>query len=119
MDKCFECDSENDIHYHHVIPRTLGGVKTIPLCCVCHGKVHGLDFTKHGTLIKLGLANSTKIGGQPRIGKELQDNILKMKAEGLSNRAIGRLLNISHSTVGLYAGGACEVDIIKSDLIKN
>ena len=42
--KCFECDSTENIHEHHVVPKTLGGIKTIPLCGSCHGKVHGKNF---------------------------------------------------------------------------
>jgi hypothetical protein len=42
--KCFECGSEKNIHGHHVVPKVLGGNKTIPLCGICHGKVHGKNF---------------------------------------------------------------------------
>jgi hypothetical protein len=41
MMNCFECESEEDIHMHHVIPRSLGGTKTVPLCNTCHAKIHG------------------------------------------------------------------------------
>ena len=41
-------DSINDLHKHHVVPRSLGGKKTIKICSVCHGKIHNLDFTNHG-----------------------------------------------------------------------
>jgi hypothetical protein len=38
---CFECSApaEED---HHVIPQSMGGKKTIPLCSTCHSLVHGL-----------------------------------------------------------------------------
>ena len=45
-DICFECGSENNIHYHHVVPKSLGGTNTIPLCDICHGKVHGEHMLK-------------------------------------------------------------------------
>lgn len=61
-DECFECESINDIHYHHVVPETLGGTKTIPLCIICHGKVHGIDFTNHGILTKEGLKRAKEKG---------------------------------------------------------
>lgn len=39
--KCWECELETDeIHHHHVIPRSRGGKKTVPLCLNCHGKAH-------------------------------------------------------------------------------
>jgi hypothetical protein len=39
--KCFECESEEDIHMHHVVPQSLGGTKMVALCSACHAKVHG------------------------------------------------------------------------------
>jgi DNA invertase Pin-like site-specific DNA recombinase len=52
--------------------------------------------------VKAGLARSPKKGGRPTIDPELVGQIQTMKTEGLSNRAIGKVLNISHVTVGLY-----------------
>ena len=63
---CFECSSVGKIHNHHVVPRVLGGTKTIPLCETCHGKVHGRDMTNHRQLIRAGLVvarqNGSKLG---------------------------------------------------------
>ena len=36
---CFECGSESGIEWHHVVPESLGGLKTVPLCDHCHGIV--------------------------------------------------------------------------------
>lgn len=41
---CFQCDSPGLLHQHHVIPRSLGGTRTVPLCEDCHGVVHGKDL---------------------------------------------------------------------------
>jgi hypothetical protein len=38
---CWECGKSEEVHYHHVVPRSKGGTKTLPLCLECHGKVHG------------------------------------------------------------------------------
>ena len=38
---CFECGSDGRMHQHHVVPRSRGGTKTVPLCELCHGKAHG------------------------------------------------------------------------------
>ncbi len=38
---CWECDKKGEIHNHHVVPRSKGGTRTVPLCLECHGKVHG------------------------------------------------------------------------------
>ena len=53
---CFECGSTKDIHHHHVVPRILGGTKTIPLCATCHGLAHGINYAKHSRLTKAGMA---------------------------------------------------------------
>jgi len=57
MKDCFECGKEAT-EEHHVIPKSLGGTKTVPLCTKCHMKVHGLDKTHradwHPELIKRG-----------------------------------------------------------------
>lgn len=62
MKKCFECDSINTVEEHHVVPRVLGGTKTIPLCIVCHGLVHGRDFVKSRNLQKIGIAKAKEMG---------------------------------------------------------
>jgi 5-methylcytosine-specific restriction endonuclease McrA len=38
--KCFECGSTENIHYHHVVPKSKGGTQMIPLCAICHSIVH-------------------------------------------------------------------------------
>lgn len=59
---CFECESKQDIHMHHIIPRVLGGKKTIPLCSICHGKVHSKKMYKMSHLIKVGIKNAKMRG---------------------------------------------------------
>jgi hypothetical protein len=49
-DVCFEC-GDPALFYHHVVPKSLGGNRTIPLCDLCHSKIHDLDMTKHRTLV--------------------------------------------------------------------
>jgi len=53
---------------HHVIPKSIGGTKVIPLCTICHGKVHGFKIgSSH--LIKLGQLKAKQRGvkiGCPR-----------------------------------------------------
>jgi len=52
--KCFECNSISNIVNHHVIPQSLGGKNTIPLCQPCHDKVHDVK------LRNISLSNLTK-----------------------------------------------------------
>ena len=58
MRKCFECETTEDLHEHHVVPRSRGGTKTIALCYQCHMKAHGRDGKgiKHSRLVREGLA---------------------------------------------------------------
>ena len=36
--KCFECECPAKYNYY-IVPRALGGTKTVPLCGVCYDKV--------------------------------------------------------------------------------
>jgi len=63
---CFECGADKGpFHQHHVVPRALGGTRTLPLCAACHGLIHGLDFTDHGLLIAEGLRQARQEGRRP------------------------------------------------------
>lgn len=68
MPKCFECNRPAG-HQHHVVPRSLGGTRTVPLCETCHGKVHEIEFLNHRELTRAALqakkARGERIGGVP------------------------------------------------------
>lgn len=49
---CFECGAPAT-ERHHVIPHFLGGTKTVPLCGMCHAKVHGVDGAKRAKISEL------------------------------------------------------------------
>lgn len=70
---CYECQTPTTGE-HHVVPTSLGGTKTVPLCPVCHGKVHNADFLSMKTLSKLGLERKKK--ELALIGKKLGTNNL-------------------------------------------
>ena len=61
MENCFECNKPAS-EKHHVIPKVLGGTKTISLCTSCHGKVHGTDRIRHRELQKIGIEKAKKNG---------------------------------------------------------
>jgi len=61
-DICFECGNSEEIHYHHVVPDVLGGSQTIPLCTICHGKVHDRKFVDISFLVKEGLRKKKEQG---------------------------------------------------------
>ena len=60
LDKCFEC-GEPKKDMHHVVPKSKGGIKTLPLCAKCHGLVHGRDFLKHRQLQREGIERAKKL----------------------------------------------------------
>jgi hypothetical protein len=45
-----------DLHFHHVVPRSKGGRRTVALCGTCHGKVHDSGLTRIQELTTAALA---------------------------------------------------------------
>ena len=99
---CFECGSSHGTHWHHIIPRSFGGKKTIPLCSSCHGKAHHKVIS--GThLIKAGLERARKRGvvlGRKRITDFRK--IYELRDRGVSIRGIAKMMGISKSSVQNY-----------------
>jgi hypothetical protein len=62
MNTCYECGAVEQLHDHHVVPKSLGGTKTLPLCPNCHGLVHERDFMKQSTLQKKGVLRAKAEG---------------------------------------------------------
>jgi hypothetical protein len=111
-DMCFECGSKTNLHFHHIIPQSLGGNKTIPLCSVCHSKVHDRKFTNFSELVKKGLDDRRKQGlpmGRPKGTTEPKSKILNkkeyhyaitlLKKNKHSIRYIAKLSELSVNTV--------------------
>ena len=66
--KCCECGSKEDIQRHHIMPKSLGGTTTVPLCGYCHRVlVHGMkSYTgDHSRLTKEGIARKKATGWVP------------------------------------------------------
>ena len=105
--KCFECSSIENTENHHVVPKSLGGARTIPLCSYCHSKVHDKKDTRIGQLTKnvLGKRYCRKVpfgktlsdcGSKFLRNKNEETVILKMKnlrIEGFSYQKIADILN--------------------------
>ena len=104
---CFECGCQAD-HAHHVVPRVLGGTKTVNLCAPCHAKVHSPHLLRTSELTKVALQKRREqglsTGGVLPFGYTLEENgkikknheeqkiikqMLKMRDEGLMPKAIG------------------------------
>lgn len=125
---CFECGAPAQ-HDHHVVPRSLGGTRTVPLCRICHGRAHGRErgfrptneLTRDALLrlrargVKLGgaalgwkRADATDADGRRVIATVEHEavavaRIRDLRAQGLTLRAIaGVLATEGHAT---KAGG--------------
>ena len=106
---CFECEKRTQrIHWHHVIPYSLGGTKCIPLCEECHGIIHGHNL-RISSLIKNGLKKAKERGvalGRP-VGYVISEEEFLQKHEdiveylknGFSVRKVAKLTNKGNSTV--------------------
>ena len=107
--KCFECEKKTvNIHWHHVVPFSMGGKKCIPLCENCHSIIHDTDL-KNSNLIKLGLIKAIERGvklGRPIGTKQTSEDMLIKHQDivdhiisGISIRNIAKLTNKGASTV--------------------
>ncbi len=79
---CFECGAIASDE-HHVVPKSMGGSKVIPLCNLCHGKVHGTQRLNIRLMTKEALRHKSlkgeKTGGTLPFGYSLVDGF-KLKA---------------------------------------
>ena len=58
---CFECGIQAT-QAHHVVPRILGGTKTVNLCAPCHSKVHSPHLLRTSELTKIGIQKRREKG---------------------------------------------------------
>ncbi|MBR2115726.1 MAG: hypothetical protein IJ942_01765 [Alistipes sp.] len=49
---CFECGAPAT-ERHHIVPASLGGSKTVPLCGICHAKIHDVDGKRRTRIAEL------------------------------------------------------------------
>ena len=113
MAVCFECGRVAD-HNHHVVPKSKGGTRTVPLCLKCHGKVHSVRRMSTRELTKAALAHkkalNQRVGTVPfgwdlsADGTTLLENtaeqqtiatIRALRASGMTLQAIADHLNAS------------------------
>jgi Zn ribbon nucleic-acid-binding protein len=110
-DLCFECGSNQDIHYHHVVPESKGGTMTLPLCILCHGKVHNRDFLKIKELQRIGIERAKERGvysGRRKGAKSDMDvwakkpkisKAIEYLNQGYKAREISKIVNIHVNTI--------------------
>lgn len=94
---CFECGAPAG-EQHHVVPRSRGGTRTVPLCSPCHGRAHGqsgrADISR---LTREALAAKREQGvilGRPRaVPEAVVARIAAQRAAGATLKAIAERLN--------------------------
>jgi hypothetical protein len=99
---CGNCDNQA-VHFHHVVPKVLGGTdrpgNLVPLCEACHGLVHDRNFLNHKALQMAGIRKAQRLGRYSK-GKSIDyDLVLALKKQGLSKSKIARTAGISRMSV--------------------
>ena len=61
---CWECNAEGDMHDHHPVPKSRGGMRTIPLCEDCHGKAHHRDGAMSTSALTRAALQAKKARGE-------------------------------------------------------
>lgn len=96
-DLCFECDTDVDLASHHVVPRSLGGTRTVHLCPKCHAKVHNLKNISHPRLTKEALAkmkaNGKRISRTP-YGYDLADDGVSLVENAKEQKGIRTMIDL-------------------------
>src|SRR4051812_39798680 len=114
---CFECGQPAECQ-HHVVPKCLGGTKTVPLCLVCHGKVHERDFVRHRRLQLTGIQkakeNGIYLGRKKGTTKKTPALAKEMRDQGHAVSSIAQELGVSERTVFRYLRPALTDDLVFS-----
>ena len=87
---CWECDDIGEIHDHHVVPRSKGGTKTVPLCLKCHSKVHGKQLTS-GKLVSAAYQRLIKKHGKGNFKWGDPKKLVEGRNTSLRNRRLKSL----------------------------
>tara|TARA_R110000868_G_scaffold337818_1_gene598640 strand:+ start:144 stop:854 length:711 start_codon:yes stop_codon:yes gene_type:complete len=92
--ECYTCLGPVD-HWHHVVPYSMGGDITLPLCNNCHGKIHDKDLmtmTALGTAVIKAKKNKGLAHGKPsKHSIEIIERIQQLVKEGLTNSEIAKI----------------------------
>jgi DNA invertase Pin-like site-specific DNA recombinase len=81
---------------------------TLPLCIVCHGKVHNRDFLKIKELQKVGIEKANKLGkykgstknsSEKWIQKPKNSEVVKYLKEGYQAKEISKIVGVHVNTI--------------------
>ena len=89
--KCFECNraAENN---HHVVPKSRGGTRTVPLCGRCHDLVHSVGIIELSQRSwKATKKAGKRYGNIPYGYKQGKTSLIKCRKEQAILRAMHRL----------------------------
>ena len=103
---CINCNAPAE-HMHHVVPKSLGGGEgrnLVPLCCDCHGLVHGKNFANWRYLQKMGIEKAKNLpnkylGRKPSYNQEQLDKVLSMLSQNRRVTCISRETKLSRQAV--------------------
>ena len=107
---CCICGVTNNLHHHHIIPRSRGGTDDetnyLTLCGEHHGWIHSIrpnSWNNHPQLIKEGVARAREQGvrlGRPsNVTKNTPIEVKKLREKGMSIKNIAKELSIGIQTV--------------------
>lgn len=106
MAKCFECN-ETAHHNHHVVPKSLGGTNTVPLCRSCHETIHQGKVVKknplnHRELIRAHQAQGKHWGQTPYGYTKVDGYLVKVREQQVVVRYMRylRYLGVSCGGIG-------------------
>ena len=95
MRVCFDCKQPAK-HRHRVVPRSLGGTSTVPLCARCHGLVKGKDLAKSALAAKA--ARGERTGGVAYGWRVCEDGV-HLEHDPVEQTILGIVVNLR--TLGL------------------
>jgi hypothetical protein len=96
LNTCFECGFPAE-HNHHVVPKSMGGKNTVPLCQSCHNLIHSVG----NSMSRGNIHRSSMISRRPsKLTWTTAIKILILRSYGKSIRKIQKELpDVSTDTI--------------------
>tara|TARA_Y100001938_G_C8005494_1_gene387077 strand:+ start:64 stop:450 length:387 start_codon:yes stop_codon:yes gene_type:complete len=113
-DFCVLCGTKDNLHNHHIIPRSkVGGTndKTniITLCTTHHATIHSLrpeTWNKHSQLVREGQKKARErgvvLGRRTNLNDITKSRIVEMKLQGIGLKKIEKETRVSRKTIRKY-----------------
>lgn len=119
---CFECGQPSH-EEHHVIPRSRGGTRTVPLCSPCHGRVHGVRRSDDMVLLSRegqarAKARGVKLGRKTPSAQTIA-TMHELHAEGWTLRQIAKYTGLTPATIRKYGPPSPTPRGVRRDLAQH